>query len=42
MESDDFETPETLDEAGPDTDLDGATDPTERARRLRRIAVQVD
>ena len=42
MESDDFETPETLDEAGTDTDLDGATDPSERARRLRRIAVQVD
>ena len=42
MESDDFETPETLDEAGTDTDLDGASDPAERARRLRRIAVQVD
>jgi adenylate cyclase len=40
MESDDFETPATLDEAG--AGLDGALDSPERARRLRQLAVQVD
>jgi adenylate cyclase len=42
MESDDFETPATLDEAGADAGLHGALDSPERARRLRQLAVQVD
>ncbi|HEY1566824.1 MAG TPA: adenylate/guanylate cyclase domain-containing protein, partial [Solirubrobacteraceae bacterium] len=42
MESDDFETPATLDEAGADAGLGDALDSPERARRLRQLAVQVD
>jgi adenylate cyclase len=42
MESDDFETPQTDGEPGADTDLATASNGAERARRLRRFAVQVD
>ena len=42
MESDEIESFETLDEAGADTGLDASADSAEKARRLRRFAVQVD
>jgi adenylate cyclase len=45
MESDEFETPETpetVDEPGPDTCLAASSSTTDRARRLRRFALQVD
>jgi adenylate cyclase len=42
MESDDFETPETVDEPGTDTGLAASSSTTDRARRLRRFALQVD
>jgi adenylate cyclase len=42
MESDEIETPEALDEAGTDAGLDASSGSAERARRVRRWAVQVD
>src|ERR1700759_4141598 len=42
MESDDFETSETDAEPGADTELAEPSNGAERARRLRRFAVQVD
>ncbi len=42
MESDDFETPETLDEAGSDAAPVSSSNGSDRARSMRRFAVQVD
>jgi adenylate cyclase len=42
MESDEIETPEALDEAGTDAGLEASSGSAERARRVRRWAVQVD
>ena len=42
MESDDFETPETLDEPGTDAGPAAPPSNSQRARRMRRFAVQVD
>jgi len=42
MESDDFETPETLDEAGSDTEPLALSNGSGRARRMRLFAVRVD
>ena len=42
MESDNFETPETLDEHRTDTDLAASSSTSDRTRRLRRFAVDVD
>lgn len=42
MESDDFETPETDHQPGADPDLAAASNGADRAKRLRRFAVQVD
>lgn len=42
MESDDFETPATPDEPGPDTEFEAPSNGSDRARRMRRLAVQVD
>jgi len=40
MESDDFETPENDDEPGPDNSLATSSTTSDRARRMRRLAVQ--
>lgn len=42
MESDELETPEAPDKAGTDTGLETSSDASERTRRLRRIAINVD
>ena len=42
MESDELETPETSHENGSDTGLDASSGTSERTRRVRRLAVQVD
>src|ERR1700742_1132109 len=42
MGSDDFETPETFDEAAPDAPPVSSSNGSDRARRMRRFAVQVD
>jgi adenylate cyclase len=42
VESDELETPETLDEAGTDAGLEASSGSAERARRVRRWAVRVD
>jgi class 3 adenylate cyclase len=42
MESDEIETPETLDEAGTDAGMEASSGSAERARRVRRWAVRVD
>lgn len=42
MEPDNFETPETLDEHRTDTDLAASSSTSDRTRRLRRFAVDVD
>jgi adenylate cyclase len=42
MESDEIESPEIVDEAGTDAGLEASSGSAERARRVRRWAVQVD
>ena len=42
MESDELETPEAPDETGTETGLEASSSASERTRRLRRIAINVD